>query len=279
MNRRSSPVRRLAAGLAGAAIAVTLLLAPAAPASASDAPLQGECGWDADAGEWLISWTLDPVPPAGATGYRITETAVTPEDTTLKKIEPTPHDGYPHPAEAQVGTQQVLPDASTASLSVGVEWDNGTAENLQGQLTIPDDCALPEVPVTLGQWSFDCDSLTITIDNPTPEAVGLSFQPSTGDSVDVEVAGGQSATVAFPASAGLTVDVLYQGHSIVDPDQPIEITAAGWAELTCDDGGEAGDLPATGVPIGLVIGGAALLLALGAGLFLLARRRRITFTA
>jgi LPXTG-motif cell wall-anchored protein len=59
----------------------------------------------------------------------------------------------------------------------------------------------------------------------------------------------------------------------------IEITAEEFAALECDDDGEGGGLPETGVPTAIVASGAAALLALGAGLYLVARSRRITFTA
>lgn len=50
-------------------------------------------------------------------------------------------------------------------------------------------------------------------------------------------------------------------------------------ELDCEDGGEGGELPVTGTTTALIAGGAVLLLALGAGVYLIARRRRVTFTA
>src|SRR5690606_21046849 len=126
--------------------------------------------------------------------------------------------------------------------------------------------------------SFGCDSLTIIVDNPSSEDATLTFAPSTGEPFDVEVAGGDSATVAFPAAAGLTVDVRYQGASIVHADDPITITPAAFEALTCDEDDAAGGLPAIGGPVALIAGGALLLLGLGAGLFLVARRPRIIFT-
>jgi LPXTG-motif cell wall-anchored protein len=44
-------------------------------------------------------------------------------------------------------------------------------------------------------------------------------------------------------------------------------------------GGEQPTLPKTGVPVGGIAGGAALLLAIGGGLLFMARRRRVKFTA
>jgi len=105
--------------------------------------------------------------------------------------------------------------------------------------------------------------------------------PSTGNPVPVEVAGGGSATVEFPPTPGLSVDVQAGGQSIVDPAEPIQISAEQVDALECeeeDDGG-GGGLPATGTSALIVAAGALALLALGAGLYLIARRRRIRFTA
>ncbi len=46
-----------------------------------------------------------------------------------------------------------------------------------------------------------------------------------------------------------------------------------------DEPGEGGELPITGSTTTLIAGGAVLLLAVGAGVYLVARRRRVTFTA
>jgi len=55
-------------------------------------------------------------------------------------------------------------------------------------------------------------------------------------------------------------------------DEPEETTPP-------EDEGEGGELPKTGAPTGLIAAGAALMLTAGAGMYLVARRRRITFTA
>jgi LPXTG-motif cell wall-anchored protein len=71
-----------------------------------------------------------------------------------------------------------------------------------------------------------------------------------------------------PASAGLIVTVLIDGvkAKIVTYLKPAEC------------GGGGGGLPVTGARTGLLIGGGIGLVAVGAGLFLLFRRRRVTFT-
>ena len=54
-------------------------------------------------------------------------------------------------------------------------------------------------------------------------------------------------------------------------------------EIECEepgeDEGEGGELPVTGTTATLIAGGAVLLMALGTGAYLIARRRRVTFTA
>jgi hypothetical protein len=57
-------------------------------------------------------------------------------------------------------------------------------------------------------------------------------------------------------------------------------TATPTATPTPPPGGEGGgDLPVTGAAVGGIVGAAAVLLAIGLGLFLVARRRRVRFTA
>ena len=47
----------------------------------------------------------------------------------------------------------------------------------------------------------------------------------------------------------------------------------------CDTGGTGGGLPITGAAAGSIAAGAGLLLGLGAALFVIARRRKVKFTA
>lgn len=60
-------------------------------------------------------------------------------------------------------------------------------------------------------------------------------------------------------------------------EEPTEAPPADDDEDPAD--GEGAGLPETGAPTGLIVGGALALLALGGGLFLVARRRRLRFTA
>jgi LPXTG-motif cell wall-anchored protein len=249
------------------------------PASAQAPAVEGSCAWDSDAEQWLVTWTITGDAPAGADSYRLAGLDVGPDGGTVEGIGVTPAGDYPHEADQQlVGTQRLPENATGASLTVRAEWDNLAQAEQSGAVEIPADCDQPSL---LSQWSLGCDALTITVHNPTDEPATLTFAPNTGNSVPIEVAGGGSATVEFPPSEGLAVDVLLDGRSIVDPADPIVVTAADLADLECDDedGGGGGGLPATGTSTLLVVVGALILLGLGTGLYLAARRRRIRFTA
>lgn len=273
---RSRVTRRAVAVLAGALLGLAGIGAYAAPASAHTADLSGSCAWDPESDQWLVTWSLSSGEPGY---YRLAEVTADPEPVT--GIEPTLATGFPHDATVPLtGVQRLAADATSASLRLRIEWEDGHQAEPSATMEIPAGCEAPAPPpLEIAEWSFGCQSLTIIVDNPSSEDARLTFAPSTGEPFEVEVAGGDSATVALPATPGLTVDIRYQGTSIVDPEDPITIAPAEFEALACDDNGEDGDLPATGGPIGLIAGGAVLLLALGVGLFLLARRRRIIFTS
>ena len=93
-------------------------------------------------------------------------------------------------------------------------------------------------------------------------------------------AGADPHTHAFESADGLTVTVelAIDGEPVELKDSVTTWTAEG---LDCppDDEGEGGELPVTGSSTTLFVGGAGALLVLGGGLYLIARRRRVTFTA
>lgn len=133
----------------------------------------------------------------------------------------------------------------------------------------PEDCELPSLAV-----ASTCDELILEVSNPaksTPFTV--TFTPSTGDAQTITVAAGETKTATFPGSEGLTVTPSVDGE---------EGEAIAWTpEEDCEGGSGGGDgsLPVTGVAAGGIAGGALALLAIGAVLFFVARRRRTTFTA
>ena len=142
----------------------------------------------------------------------------------------------------------------------------------------PSQSATAPPPSDEPEFVYDqtCDTLTVGVDNPAtgvPETV--TFTPSVGEPKTVTAAPGEVKTVDFPASEGLTVEAVPQSA----PDEAATITYQ--APADCDDSGSGsgGGLPVTGAAIGGIAGGAALLLAVGVALFVMARRRKVKFTA
>lgn len=133
----------------------------------------------------------------------------------------------------------------------------------------PEDCGEPSLAV-----AATCEELVFEITNPEDGApITVTFTPSTGEPQTVTVAPDTTELVRFPGSKGLTVTPSAEG---------VEGEPIAWEPEDCaagGDGGGDGDLPLTGVAIGGIAGGAGVLLAAGAALFFLARRRRMTFTA
>jgi LPXTG-motif cell wall-anchored protein len=133
--------------------------------------------------------------------------------------------------------------------------------------TQPENCA----PVHVASFS-DCDSLTISIENPagtTP--VEATLTPKGGEAKTVTVAPGETKEVKFDAEEGTVV-------TLTIGDQSADIP---W-EKPDNCGGNAGGgptLPVTGASTGIAVGIAAGLLAIGTALFFVFRRRRIRFTA
>ena len=163
--------------------------------------------------------------------------------------------------EVAGGTRDALNIKGEGAASIVVTW--GRDGKAEGGFTEPDNC-----PTIAGEST--CDDFTWEVVNPADgRALSVTFTPSVGEPQTVEVEGGQTKSVTFPGSEGLTVVVTAFGE---------DSTPVAW-EKPDNCGGGGGSLPQTGPKAGLIAGGAGALLALGAGLFLVARRRRVSFTA
>jgi LPXTG-motif cell wall-anchored protein len=125
----------------------------------------------------------------------------------------------------------------------------------------------PACPTIAG--TFSCEQLIVEMANPAGgRAFEITLEPEGGAKETIGVEAGESVTREYDATEGFSVRVTAFG--VTDTfvwEQPED----------CDE--EAPILPVTGAAAGSMAAGAALLLAVGAGLFLVARRRRIRFTA
>ncbi|MBY8870893.1 hypothetical protein K7640_03430 [Micromonospora sp. PLK6-60] len=138
---------------------------------------------------------------------------------------------------------------------------------------VPDE---PNAPVF--EVIFACDALAVTADNPADGVTAtIVFTTDKGVTKELKLIPGEKTEVVFEAYEGLTITPSFPG------EQPDPADALEWekpAECAPGAGGGEGGLPLTGAPAGMIAGGAAVLLAVGAGLFMMARRRRnIRFTA
>jgi len=125
----------------------------------------------------------------------------------------------------------------------------------------------------------DCTTMTIGADNP---ADGITWKfdlkTSKGEERSFTLKPGEKHTEKFSATKGfsikITISVTVNGKTYSDFD-----TVKYETPPNCTGGQGGGGLPVTGTPTAAIAGGAAAILALGAGLFLLARRRKVKFTA
>lgn len=196
----------------------------------------------------------------------------------------------------------IVPAASAGNITVAAEG----MTTWTGKWTEPEGCAQPEAVV-----EHTCEGLKFTIKNPADgKSVTATFTPNKGEAKTVTVPAGGSEPVSFAGQEGLTVTVSGDvkaangtvtwakpkdcespspSPSASTPSETPSATPPATDEPTpsetpttptptsTDEGDE--ELALTGAAAGSVAGGAALLLIVGAGLFFLARRRKLNFKA
>jgi LPXTG-motif cell wall-anchored protein len=144
----------------------------------------------------------------------------------------------------------------------------------EGRWVEPEGCEQPKPPAEpSGFFESTCDALILTVENPKDGAtVTVTFVANTGAKQTLTVKPGETKSVSFEASENLKVTVSAEGlkDTVIPWEKPENCGGAGGGGPT---------LPQTGVKVGAAAAGALVLLAIGAGLFLVARRRRIRFTA
>ncbi|HWS38764.1 MAG TPA: LPXTG cell wall anchor domain-containing protein, partial [Actinoplanes sp.] len=184
-------------------------------------------------------------------------------------------------------------------------------ELYRGEWTKPADCNVPAE----GAVATTCDGLSFVVKNPQDGTdVNVTFTPGNGEPRTVTAAPGETKTIAFPGSEGLVVTVtgdvpaLNGEHKWTKPadcgggeepstpaepspsvstpaepspsvSTPAESPSASVSTTPVSGNDEDPELPLTGSAAAGIAGGAFLLLVAGAVLFILARRRKVNFTA
>ncbi|QSB13565.1 LPXTG cell wall anchor domain-containing protein [Natronosporangium hydrolyticum] len=270
--KNPSLTRRLIAGAAGVAIGTVGALAFTIPAQAVvDEPVEPSVEFEN---------TCD--------GTLVTLHSGTDQDVYEWVIG---HDG------GEGGTREDVPAGQSATVLAPWQWDElavtytGSPEGWTQtwSWTAPADCEeRPELPEEIGSWGFDCQQVEVVLTNTFPadefgDVVTFTVETSAGETSQADIAVGDTATLHVASAENLEIWILGNDLPITDR---IEITSEEWAATGCTaDGDEAGgeggedELPLTGASTALIAAGAVALLALGAVLFVVARRRRVNFTA
>ncbi|MFD6564945.1 cell wall anchor protein [Micromonospora profundi] len=162
----------------------------------------------------------------------------------------------------------VVPAANAGKIEVLV--DGKVVENGTYSWQRPEDCPLPAVTT-----EADCKTFALTVTNPEgglPVKATFAY----GDKTETRtVAAGGSEKVTFKAGKA-------ESALVTLPELDLELEAIYTPEGDCGGGGGGGEepgLPVTGAAAGGIAAGAIALLIAGAVLFVIARRRRVTFTA
>lgn len=298
-----SPLRRTAVLTAGALIGLSGAFALAGPASAHHNTVSGTVDCDKVSGEWVVDWKVQAV--GNRPTYQWTEVKLTPEGTKIDNPDLAVNGKALENAKEITGKQRVPGTATSSSLTVAAVWQSGHAK-ATGEVKFEGKCektptddpstptdnpstptddpstppAIPELP---GEpkpiFEADCDTMTIGLDNPANGVqFTLKFKTSKGETRTLVIKPGEKKTATFSAKPGFKIDLTFT--ATVEGKSFSETTTIKFEKpADCDSSGGGGGLPNTGAAAGSIAGGAGALLAIGAGVFFMARRRKVKFTA
>jgi LPXTG-motif cell wall-anchored protein len=316
VNLLKTPLRRTTAVVAGVFLGLAGAVALVSPASAHHPIVEPVTACKNHDGTWHVKWkvTNSEWDLEGV----ITEVATEPANSPVAGIAPgvtLPKAGH----GAVYGVQQLPADAYQAKLSVKGHWvrngqnidawnsgsKNKPHKKCEGDHTTPPTTApptttppttepttAPTTPPTSAPTTptatptapadvprqileSDCTTITVGLENPADgKTITLHFTTSKGEERTTVIAPGETKTEKFSATPGFTVTVTPENY-----DGAVTETIAYEQPEGCDTSGNGGGLPVTGAAAGTIAGGAGLLLAVGAVLFVIARRRKVKFTA
>ena len=205
----------------------------------------------------ILVWPVDNYTNDGKDGHR------PPEYTTVGK-----------PETKCEGTPSTPPTTAPTTTPATPESPSPTPTETP-TLPVPTDAPNVFTPIL----EEDCTTMTIGADNP---ADGITWKfdlkTSKGEERSFTLKPGKKHTEKFSATKGfwikITVSVTVDGKTYSDFE-----TVKYQTPPNCTGGEGGGGLARTGTPTAAIAGGAVAVLALGTVLFLLARRRKVKFTA
>jgi LPXTG-motif cell wall-anchored protein len=306
VNVSKSPLRRRATAIvAGSVLGLAGAVALAGPASAHKSTISGDAACVDATGAWKVTWKLNADGHSG-TQYRLTQLDTDPANTKVGDWAVTPDKNFPFESNKDYFAVQTLgADVAKASVTVMAAWSNGAKDWQPSSATVtpPTNCkkdepstppsspssptptpTTPENPVSEVPGEpepiveITCDTMTLGADNPADGIeFKMKFETSKGEVRETVVKPGEKKSETFSATTGFSVK--WTISATIDGEtesftETISYTQPG----DCDGEGDP-DLPLTGAAAGGIAGGAGALLLVGAGLYLLARRRKVTFTA
>jgi LPXTG-motif cell wall-anchored protein len=239
--------------------------------------LDGTCTKDAPKPDAKLASTCDGVTVTLANG----KDAKAEADFTV-----VGSDGYTKDITVKAGAEPVELKIPAKNAATIVVTEKHTAKPvLEGKYEKPTDCDQPPKDNADRYYEVTCDSLIFTIDNTKGTAtVTATFTPNKGEAQTLVVKGGETASATFKGVKGLEVTpsegkIVYEPIKWNSEEKPADCTKSPSPSPSASGAGGGGGLPKTGAAAGGIAGGAAVLLAFGAVLFVLARRRKVKFTA
>jgi len=283
LNLLKSRFRRTTAIVAGAFLGLTGAFAFISPALATHPTITGSSDCISDKG-WTVDWTLTNEWPYDGKITRIE--VLQPENGAVTGDIKVGADVKQGADFKLTGKQELSADATQAKIQVWVKFTNGHEGDQVGWVRRPENkCETPPTtpPTTAPPapgaptpiLERDCTTISIGVDNPAEgNEITLKFETSKGETRTTVIKAGEKKVEKFSAVPGFTVKVTPTGIEGAKPE-----TIAYEKPDNCDTAGSGGGLPVTGAAAGTIAGGAGLLLAIGAVLFVVSRRRKVKFTA